>query len=130
MRVRTIVLVVALLEGIGCEASPEPLPATAPVLSVCEAAQQPVGARIVVRGEFGGVSLNVAHISLHSESKKEDLCNERGAGMVFADLAHAADRERYSMRSRCPLRTLTRPALPWFMAAVSAITAASRTGQA
>ena len=66
----------------GCSSSPEPLHADAPVLSVCDAALESLGTRIAVRGEFDG---GVGRQSFFLRS--EELCSERGAGLVLAETA-------------------------------------------
>ena len=51
-----------------------------------------MGSRVLVAGEFGGFGYEMQsrRITLHSDS----LCNERGAGLVFAELVSRQEAEK------------------------------------
>lgn len=63
-------------------------------IDICDAALLPIGEGVTVRGEFDGFGydLNSRLIVL----KSSDLCNDRGAGAVFAHLASNEDRDSYA----------------------------------
>lgn len=69
-------------------------PSEAPlqVFTVCEAARQPVGATVHVTGTFEGFGYEMKSKRVVLES--DAVCNDRGAGLVFATLRSDEERDR------------------------------------
>jgi hypothetical protein len=72
---------------------PDPVPATA---SVCAVARSAVGARVRVEGEFGGFAYDTDSRMLSLTT--HELCNDRGAGVVFGKLAGKAEKDKLMTR--------------------------------
>jgi hypothetical protein len=90
--VRSWFVVIAAAAVAGCDLPPgsDVVSATPEPVTVCAAARTPVGQRIIVRGEFGGFAPDTQSRSVNMES--DDLCNDRGAGIVFAELRSLDER--------------------------------------
>jgi hypothetical protein len=62
-------------------------------MTVCEAALQPVGTRILVQGEFEGADYGAGMtITLGTR----ELCGERGVGLIFAELRNRDEKAKYA----------------------------------
>lgn len=114
-------LVIAMLMaaglGAGCEgastSSTNNGSKAAPVSisTVCEVARQPIGARVIVRGEYDGFShaMPSKRVSILSEG----VCSALGAGIVWAELVNQAEARKLdhaqprNNRSSTPGTTIT-----------------------
>ena len=93
LRVRWLLVVIGSIGCFACSPPPpDPLPEEVATLSVCEAGKKSSGTRIRVSGNFEGFGYdtNSKIVSLGSN----DLCNEKGAGLVFATLSNDAERKK------------------------------------
>lgn len=81
----------------GCGRALAPREGPPPItVSVCAAAKSAPGARVRVHGEFDG--FGYATNSLDVTVATTDLCNERGAGLVFARLSGKEEAGKLSNR--------------------------------
>jgi hypothetical protein len=83
-----IAVLLGLLAGCGADPAETPPPA-GPPLSVCEAGRKPLGSTIIVRGEFDGFGYEAN--SRRTTLGTSELCSDRGAGSVVANLANASE---------------------------------------
>jgi hypothetical protein len=81
-----------LLVSLAACSGPASAPVQGPPVDACVAATRPIGARIRVSGEFGGFAYDTESrtITLHSAA----LCSDRGAGLLFVELASKTEREK------------------------------------
>lgn len=68
------------------------LPPDTPTLRVCEAANQPVGSRVRLLGNFDGFGYGTESKLVTLES--DELCNDRGGGVIFATLQDGSQRDK------------------------------------
>jgi len=80
---------------IACSGTPPERPeqlADAETLTICAAASWPVGLRVRIEGTFDGFGYEARSLQVTLES--DELCNERGAGLVFANLWGEAEGQK------------------------------------
>lgn len=95
-----IATVAAIVGWVAACAPARPAAVAGPTLDVCEAALEPIGSRIVVRGELitPGRSFTLA-------TSGPQLCNSHGAGLVFVDFFDDSERKRVYYSKPRPKRT-------------------------
>jgi hypothetical protein len=106
-RIRRLPVVALLLAAsTTCRSSPaDTSTSTGTPLSICDAGRAPVGATVLVRGEFDGFrqDTNPRRATLVSR----ELCPGRGVGGVVANLANTTEAEKLSqVQSRDELRRI------------------------
>ena len=89
--VRHIIVTGVVLAVLACSSRPAGLN-NARVLNVCDAASQPIGSRVAVRGEFAGTDYSSQPTMFVLSS--EGTCNTSGAGSIFANVWYRAEMAR------------------------------------
>ena len=90
-----LIIITLPLSSLACSGGEKAssLPSDAPTLSICEAAKEDIGSRIRVKGKFYAFDYGQGMTVVIDGG---GLCNESGAGSVFATFLNENEKEKLS----------------------------------